>query len=421
MDRLSCRRLLSPSVAALAVAGLAGAAGPASANDAPAAVVALVLDTSGSVTAAGLARSRELAVELLEGLPVSSEFAVLTFDDESRVVLPRTSRPEEVRAALDALRISGRRTALHDALFDAGRQLAQATGQRRAIVLLTDGRDTDSALEIEDGLRLATDAGIPVFAVGVGRTQERLLRRIAKLTGGEYVRGEDASGGAIAGRIAALDRVPPAPAEAAVPAPPVTARVETAAPPIQAPAPAGRLSWVGLGVAALVPVAGVALLVMRRRSRSRCPACGRARPPGGECSTCPPRDRVVDADLSPTVLARLSATEEYLDKTVTLRERPVLAVTRGPALGQTYDLSLQSATSLGRAKVNDIVLPDVAVSSEHCRVRPEDGRFVLHDLKSTNGTYVNERRVTRPLSLSEGDVIKIGETSLQYRTEQRRA
>ena len=60
-------------------------------------------------------------------------------------------------------------------------------------------------------------------------------------------------------------------------------------------------------------------------------------------------------------------------------------------------------TSLGRAKVNDIVLnEDVAVSSEHCRIRPEDGKFVLHDLKSTNGTFVNDRKVTRQ-PLTEGD------------------
>jgi len=67
-------------------------------------------------------------------------------------------------------------------------------------------------------------------------------------------------------------------------------------------------------------------------------------------------------------------------------------------------------TSLGRAKVNDIVLnEDVAVSSEHCRIRPEDGKFVLHDLKSTNGTFVNDRRVTRQ-PLTEGDTIQVGET-----------
>ncbi|HVD78839.1 MAG TPA: FHA domain-containing protein, partial [Vicinamibacteria bacterium] len=70
---------------------------------------------------------------------------------------------------------------------------------------------------------------------------------------------------------------------------------------------------------------------------------------------------------------------------------------------------------------NDIVLnEDVAVSSEHCRIRPEDGKFVLHDLKSTNGTFVNDRKVTRQ-ALTEGDTIQVGETYLQFRLEHRRS
>jgi pSer/pThr/pTyr-binding forkhead associated (FHA) protein len=87
-------------------------------------------------------------------------------------------------------------------------------------------------------------------------------------------------------------------------------------------------------------------------------------------------------------------------------------------VGQVYELGA-NATSIGRAKANEVVVNDVSVSSEHCRIRPEDGHFVLHDLKSTNGTFVNERRVTRHV-LTEGDVVKIGETSLMFRTDLKR-
>ena len=56
------------------------------------------------------------------------------------------------------------------------------------------------------------------------------------------------------------------------------------------------------------------------------------------------------------------------------------------------------------------------MSGEHCRVRPEQGGFVLNDLKSTNGTFVNERKVVRT-NLSAGDVIKVGETMMQFRMD----
>ena len=116
----------------------------------------------------------------------------------------------------------------------------------------------------------------------------------------------------------------------------------------------------------------------------------------------------------------MNRTEEYLEKTVTLRERPVLTVTRGPGAGEVYELKGRAPLSIGRAKANEVVVNDLSVSSEHCRIRPEEGRFVLHDLKSTNGTFVNERRVTRHV-LSEGDILKIGESALMFRTDLKRA
>jgi predicted component of type VI protein secretion system len=75
---------------------------------------------------------------------------------------------------------------------------------------------------------------------------------------------------------------------------------------------------------------------------------------------------------------------------------------------------------IGRSRVNDIQVIDVSVSSQHCRVRLEDGRFVVHDLKSTNGTIVNEKKVSRHV-LEEGDVIAIGETAFQYRRDLKRS
>jgi pSer/pThr/pTyr-binding forkhead associated (FHA) protein len=66
------------------------------------------------------------------------------------------------------------------------------------------------------------------------------------------------------------------------------------------------------------------------------------------------------------------------------------------------------------------VLEDVSISSEHCRFRLEDGGFVMHDLKSTNGTFVNDKRVARH-PLQDGDVIQVGETFLTFRREHSRS
>ncbi|MBI3932849.1 MAG: FHA domain-containing protein [Acidobacteria bacterium] len=412
---------------------------PAPSDEGPPVVVGLVLDTSGSLRLEDLERTRALAAGLLESLPSGSEVAVFTFDDAARLVLPRTSRAEEVRAAIEHVTISGRFTALHDALYDASRYLRDAPSPRRAILLVTDGKDENSALQLEDALAVAQQTSIPVFTVGIGRVRERVLRRIAKLTAGEYLPGPEATGAVLAARLLAAPEsagttpadgrsatahasgaAEPHAASAGGPAtPPIGARHRTAWP------------WLAVGVGLVLGVAAVGVLALRRRPAPPCATCGRPLAgPHAACAFCStgasaPVDGLGEGrtrrgdEIPDTVLARMDLTEEYLEKTVTLREQPVLAVTSGPGSGMVFSLNRQSATSLGRAKLNDIVLEDVSVSSEHCRIRPEDGRYVLLDLKSTNGTFVNERRVAKH-PLAEGDVIKVGETYLQFRMNQKR-
>ena len=102
-----------------------------------------------------------------------------------------------------------------------------------------------------------------------------------------------------------------------------------------------------------------------------------------------------------------------------LREQAVLEISGGPGKGRVFPLSPASATSVGRARANDVVLDDEAISGQHMRIRPEDGRFVLHDLGSTNGTRVNDRRISQH-ALHDGDVIRVGDTSLRFRLAQDR-
>jgi hypothetical protein len=228
------------------------------------------------------------------------------------------------------------------------------------------------------------------------------------------------------------------------------------------PAPEGHAGlWLGLAFA--VVALGIGGFVARRRhSQHRCPSCGFdlagalaqctycsaehnvriAEAAGSGASSSEPSGnghrpaRAAEGDrtmpplpagekkdtsvLSETAMERMNMTEEFLEKTVTLRERPVLVVTGGPGSGRVFSLSHDTTTCLGRAKMNDIILDDTSVSSEHCRIRPEEGGFIVHDLKSTNGTYVNEKKVSHH-PLAAGDVLKIGETSLQYRLDHQRA
>lgn len=76
---------------------------------------------------------------------------------------------------------------------------------------------------------------------------------------------------------------------------------------------------------------------------------------------------------------------------------------------------LGSGLSIGRSSEADIVVDDAYASEFHFRIAVQGDSAVLSDLGSTNGTYLNGRRVTVPTSLGRGDSIQIGNTILEVR------
>jgi hypothetical protein len=95
-----------------------------------------------------------------------------------------------------------------------------------------------------------------------------------------------------------------------------------------------------------------------------------------------------------------------------------IVVVKSPALaeGEEWDLDASPLT-FGRSSQNDVELKrDEYASSSHARVEPRRDGVWLEDIGSTNGTYLNGIRLTRPKRLSSGDIVRIGETELRYET-----
>src|SRR5271154_5990468 len=74
--------------------------------------------------------------------------------------------------------------------------------------------------------------------------------------------------------------------------------------------------------------------------------------------------------------------------------------------------------NVGRVQGNDLMLPKGNVSKHHARLLFRDGRFIVTDLKSTNGTYVNGRKITQATIVREGDKIYVGDFVLRLETGQ---
>jgi len=101
---------------------------------------------------------------------------------------------------------------------------------------------------------------------------------------------------------------------------------------------------------------------------------------------------------------------------ITRRSKPgnqVVIIKSETQAGQ--NIAVRDAVVLGRSAEADIVLDDPYASEFHMRLIRQDGGIVLHDLGSTNGTYVNGRRVGSPITLSQGDAIQVGKTIMEVR------
>jgi Nif-specific regulatory protein len=91
---------------------------------------------------------------------------------------------------------------------------------------------------------------------------------------------------------------------------------------------------------------------------------------------------------------------------------PKVVFIAGPLKGSTFELD-EEALSVGRDSTNVVRLADSLLSRRHCRVERADDRFLLTDLESLNGTFVNGRPV-REHTLADGDRVTVGESCFIY-------
>jgi pSer/pThr/pTyr-binding forkhead associated (FHA) protein len=95
----------------------------------------------------------------------------------------------------------------------------------------------------------------------------------------------------------------------------------------------------------------------------------------------------------------------------------LLVVKRGPNAGSRFLLD-KDVTTAGRHPESDIFLDDVTVSRRHASFERDDSGFVVRDVGSLNGTYLNRERIDEA-ALSSGDEVQIGKFRLVFLTNPR--
>ncbi len=94
---------------------------------------------------------------------------------------------------------------------------------------------------------------------------------------------------------------------------------------------------------------------------------------------------------------------------------PSAVVVHIPGGKKSGSYPLTEAVSVGRGERCTIKLDDTYVSQMHARLFGRDGAWFVEDLGSTNGTFLNERKVSAPVQVRAGDVVRVGKTVLELR------
>ncbi|MFQ5578924.1 MAG: FHA domain-containing protein [Anaerolineae bacterium] len=100
------------------------------------------------------------------------------------------------------------------------------------------------------------------------------------------------------------------------------------------------------------------------------------------------------------------------------RPPATLIVKMGPQRGIFFPLT-DNRMVIGREETCNIIVQDAEASRRHCELGWEEGAYIVQDLGSTNGTFVNGSQITVPTRLKQGDSIGVGQTTLvlQFETD----
>lgn len=380
----------------------------------------ILADVSASIRPAQFEEVRKAMANFAAGLRKVDRMALITFGDEVRVALDFTADQERIRKELDALKPTAPLTKLHLALsraLELGQRADPGLPRRRAIVVLTDGKDEGSGLSLEDLLQSIRTAGIPVYAIGssrMGETEKKRyfdqLRRLAANSGGDFFEAspsleqsyetmrESVTGGLLAvfdcGGCPRPGRPEPWTVTVKVPGKVLTASKDVLLPPLPAsakatPRPAAPPApWWRSGVLwfVLVGLAAVVVVVMRmlRRGKAGSPAA----PPVME---------------SPAAPAEQPAPAE--GKGVALE----LVTMHGMKRGETRKFLLTDLAVAGRdAQCHLPLEKETSLEGKQFELSLSNGLVVIRDLSTSRNTSVNGVPIRGAHPLSSGDVIGAG-------------
>jgi len=161
-------------------------------DDAPASI-AIVFDTSGSMSGRKIARAKEALADFIQTSHDRDEYFLIDFNSQARLLFDRTRDGDALLRKLTYVEPHGN-TALYDAVYLGIDKVMRGAYQKRAILLISDGEDNDSRYSFNELRRSLRESDVTIYAIGVstnflprkgGLNGRETLEELASVSGGK--------------------------------------------------------------------------------------------------------------------------------------------------------------------------------------------------------------------------------------------
>lgn len=148
--------------------------------------IGLSIDVSGSMKGEAIKNAKIAAIDFITRTGLHDKLMLITFSDKAILNIVSTSDKNIISGAVDSLKAKGN-TALYDSIKLSLEKLLEISNNRKAFIVLTDGKDTASKTKREEVLKFVKESKIIVYSVGLGKNiHERFLKDVAENSGGKY-------------------------------------------------------------------------------------------------------------------------------------------------------------------------------------------------------------------------------------------
>ena len=363
------------------------------------------VDSSRSIGTSFLKKIKSEAKQIVRERGGREVVALYRFNDDIVLLSQFTGNKAALDSGIDSIAAHGSKTLLFNSIFDSIDRLQKEKGARKGIIVFTDGKDEGSNMSADDIISLARDAKIAVNFVTVKKSRStESIARIAKASSGgvAYIdeewdeqkykmklpdAGEDfyrirLTGFKGADAQASIDlRVKQGTRRYRI-----VETVNTCPEPTAKKNTDDILRIIFIAAAALICVflCGLCLYLNRRNKKSS-----------------------AEIVSSPQIRQQLIEQPEETEAEKPARPLAWIAEKDGIEKGKKFVISGDELL-LGQSEENGIVVRDVSVSPQHARIRFVKNRYMLFDLASEHGTFLNGRKLLRPKYLSDWDEITLG-------------